>query len=285
MLKVGDLPRECLLEILGFLTKKDLSLINCVNHFFHELSSNDVLWEKFLPKYFCSFLTEEDSKKPVKSQVKLYTSQQSLLRNQKYDFGKHRHCEYDSKMERINIKIVVVGDYGVGKTSLIFRFCQGKLPHEDPTYYDNSFEESRMIGSHAIYCSTVDTSGREDYTRILCYHKTSLFFLCFSLVNVKSFMNMKTFWLPELKRYCPDTPICIVGCKSDLLKQFNNETTKENIVSEERIVEFVKEEVLFGYVITSALTGQGIESLFSETFSSLVKNFEETTKVLSPNKI
>nr|XP_014352242.1 PREDICTED: rho-related BTB domain-containing protein 2-like [Latimeria chalumnae] len=40
--------------------------------------------------------------------------------------------------------------------------------------------------------------------------------LCFSLANPNSLRHVKTMWYPEIKHFCPRTPIILVGCQLDL---------------------------------------------------------------------
>src|SRR5690349_3329918 len=63
-----------------------------------------------------------------------------------------------------------------------------------------------------------DTAGQEDFDRIrpLSYAGTDVFLVCFSLVSRTSMHNVPHKWIPELRQYCPDTPIVIVGTKVPL---------------------------------------------------------------------
>jgi GTPase SAR1 family protein len=63
-----------------------------------------------------------------------------------------------------------------------------------------------------------DTAGREDYDslRSLSYPDSHALVICFSIGDPSSYRSILERWLPEATRFCPETPIFVVGCKQDL---------------------------------------------------------------------
>ena len=60
-----------------------------------------------------------------------------------------------------------------------------------------------------------------------------MFIICYSVVNPVSFDNVRAKWSPEIKHNNPDTPIILVGTKSDLLNDkytLNKLLVKENFI-------------------------------------------------------
>ena len=86
-----------------------------------------------------------------------------------------------------------------------------------PTVFDN-YSANIMIDNEAVNIGLWDTAGQEDYDRLrpLSYPQTDVFLVCFSVVNPSSYENVKSKWYNEIKYYCPDTPIILVGTKADL---------------------------------------------------------------------
>jgi len=129
------------------------------------------------------------------------------------------------------IKFVVVGDHGVGKSSILDTFTRNIF---DPQYrfvvFDN-YGVSLKVDGKKKSIGMWDTNGQEDYDRLrpLSYPQTDAFFMCFSVVDRESFDHISTKWLPELKRYCPTVPIVLVGTKTDLRDPANEDhiTTKQ----------------------------------------------------------
>eukprot|EP00058_Branchiostoma_floridae_P005060 XP_002590548.1 hypothetical protein BRAFLDRAFT_124528 [Branchiostoma floridae] len=87
-----------------------------------------------------------------------------------------------------------------------------------------------MTSHRANYCTNIvvdgkpynmafwDTAGQEDYDRLrpLSYPQTDIFLMCFDIGNRDSFENISEKWFPEVRHFCPDTPIILVGTKNDL---------------------------------------------------------------------
>lgn len=49
--------------------------------------------------------------------------------------------------------------------------------------------------------------------RPLSYPMTDVFLLCYSIENRCSFDNIESKWILELRHFCPDIPVMLVGCK------------------------------------------------------------------------
>merc|ERR1712205_14111 len=92
-----------------------------------------------------------------------------------------------------NIKCVVVGDGAVGKTCLLISYTTNKFPLEYvPTAFDN-YAVTVMIGGEPYTLGLFDTAGQEDYDRLrpLSYPQTDVFIVCFCIVSMKSFKNVR----------------------------------------------------------------------------------------------
>ena len=109
-----------------------------------------------------------------------------------------------------------------------------------------------------------DTAGEEGYSRIrtLSYPKTDVLVVLFSVVDKPSFINVKARWFVEARKYCPQTPILLVGTKSDLRGKQGNGWE----VSRQQVDELVSELNLAGYVECSAKDGTGLREVIDEAF-------------------
>ena len=63
-----------------------------------------------------------------------------------------------------------------------------------------------------------DTAGQEDYDRLrpLSYPDTHVILMCFSIDSPDSLENIPEKWTPEVRHFCPNVPIILVGNKKDL---------------------------------------------------------------------
>ena len=60
-----------------------------------------------------------------------------------------------------------------------------------------------------------DTAGQEDYDRLrpLSSPDTDVILMCFSIDSPDSLENIPEKWTPEVKHFCPNVPIILVGNK------------------------------------------------------------------------
>ena len=166
------------------------------------------------------------------------------------------------RVPRVSLKLVVVGDGAVGKTSLLVRLDTQQFPDQYvPTMCDEfSFKTTLNDGTKdvVIQLQCIDTCGQEDYDRLrpLNYPQTNIFIICCDLARSYSVENVKNKWIPELKHLGPKVPILIVGTKADLRRR-----EKQNDTAFLELAADVGEWAALGCVECSALTGEGMEEV------------------------
>ncbi|XP_006860925.1 PREDICTED: rho-related GTP-binding protein RhoD [Chrysochloris asiatica] len=117
-------------------------------------------------------------------------------------------------------KVVLVGDGGCGKTSLLMVFAEGAFPENyTPTVFER-YAINLQIKGKPVRLQIWDTAGQDDYDRLrpLFYPEASVLLLCFDVTSPHSFNNVFDRWYPEVSHFCKKTPILVVGCKTDLRK-------------------------------------------------------------------
>ena len=184
------------------------------------------------------------------------------------------------------IKLVVVGDGGVGKTSLFITYTRGAFSSEYVPKVFDGYAASVKFAEETYTLQLFDTPGQEDYTdrliRSLSYPNTSVFLVCFSIAHPCSFENVQEKWVPEIKHHCPNIPFLLVGTQADL--RHDRATldklakNKEKAVSKEAGEMLSKSLKAAKYVECSALTGEGIKNVFDEAFMHDLECRKENVK-------
>ena len=182
-----------------------------------------------------------------------------------------------SSLMRNAVKCMVIGDNGVGKTSLLMTYCLGEFPSEYvPLYFDNysmqvKIDELPYILNVFVKDFDTDYYGCEDAARRLrpiTYRNADIFLVCFSVAEPASFRRVKEYWFPEIKHHCPNTPFILLGTKVDLRgdRATLDMLTKkqEEVVSKEEGEKMAEILKAAKYLECSALTRVGLKHVFDE---------------------
>jgi len=199
--------------------------------------------------------------------------------------------EYDLPHEE-TVKCVLVGDTAVGKTRLICARVYSKqvslaelLTMHVPTVWAvDTYRTHKEVLERSwttvdgvnVSLRLWDTFGDHDKYRKYAYLKSDVVLICFSIGNQKSLRNCRQIWYPEIRRFCPDTPVVLVGCKNDLRYMCMDETyinyckdrspfiraTRESDLVLPEHGRAVASDLGVDYFETSVLTYYGVDQLF-----------------------
>ncbi|CAH8440323.1 unnamed protein product [Schistosoma guineensis] len=186
-------------------------------------------------------------------------------------------------MAAIRKKLVIVGDGACGKTCLLIVFSKDQFPEVYvPTVFENYVADIEVDGKQ-VELALWDTAGQEDYDRLrpLSYPDTDVILMCFSIDSTDSLDNITEKWYPEVKHFCPNVPIILVGNKQDLR---NDERAHHELAKVRQ--ELVKSEEgrlvcdrinAYGYLECSAKTKEGVRKVF-ETATRAALNTKRKRK-------
>ncbi|KAL8617646.1 hypothetical protein ACOMHN_047892 [Nucella lapillus] len=174
----------------------------------------------------------------------------------------------DKWSEGEKVKVVVVGDAQVGKTSLLVSFTLNRFPTEHvPTVFANFAKEMTVCGD-LVNLWLCDTAGQEEYDRlrVLSYTDTHVFLLCFSVTDPHSLHSVSEKWLPEVHFHCPSAQCLLVATKVDLRdnEEEISRLTKDGLkpVSTEQGEKLAFDLGLDTYLECSALTQTGLTEVY-----------------------
>ena len=158
-----------------------------------------------------------------------------------------------------SIKVVLIGESGVGKTSIISQFTKGVFNTDLMTTNGatfctkkKEFKEYKKTLSFEIW----DTAGQERYRSLakMFFKDAAVALIVYDITSKKSFDEIKNYWMNLVRENGPKQIIMyIVGNKSDLNEQVNEEEVRKYAESEQISV-----------WLTSAKTATGIDELFEE---------------------
>jgi len=161
-----------------------------------------------------------------------------------------------------SVKLVVVGDSGVGKTCMLISYTTNAFPSEYiPTIFED-YNANVMVDGRPIQLNLNDTNGSEEYDRLrpLQYPDTQIFLICFAVNNRRSFQNITDKWAPELIHHRPGVPMILCGLKSDLRDDLSLDAT--TFVNQDEANSLKTEIGASKYIEVSALTQDNLKQLF-----------------------
>merc|ERR1711868_215421 len=103
------------------------------------------------------------------------------------------------------LNCVILGDAGVGKTSLIVSYSSNGYPEKYvPTVHDY-YTVRLTVEDRPMVLQLVDTAGQNQFEMIRRL----------SYPDPESFRRIRDKWAPELREYCPKVPVVLVGTQVD----------------------------------------------------------------------
>ena len=187
-------------------------------------------------------------------------------------------------MAAIRKKLVIVGDGACGKASLLSVFSKDEFPEEYvPTVYEVN-EAVIEVDGKIVELELCHTGCQEDYSRLRQrnYPGTDVILMCFSIDSPVSRDNITEQWYSEVKQFCPEVPIILVGNKKDLRNAENTkrmlETIKRGPVEYEeggRLREKIK---AYAYLECSAKAKEGVREVFETAARATLDNKKNRSK-------
>merc|ERR1712070_744160 len=121
----------------------------------------------------------------------------------------------------VNLKIVMLGEGRVGKTSLVLKYCKNEFSDKQKTTIQASYLTTRInVGSTQCNLAIWDTAGQERFHALgpIYYRDADGALLVYDITDYESFAKVQK-WVRELRSIVgSDIAITIAGNKFDLEK-------------------------------------------------------------------
>jgi len=177
-------------------------------------------------------------------------------------------CDY-------RFKYVIIGDSGVGKSSIINKFMKD-VDKPCVTMGVDFRNKIIEIDNHRIKLFIWDTAGQEIYKSVIShYYKTAMaIILVFDLNNPESFCNCEK-WMEEIKKHISDENVLIylVGNKCDM----------DMLVSIKNVNDFCLEHKI-KFITSSVINGMNIDNIFYKITGDILdlkkKNLIKFNKII-----
>jgi len=165
------------------------------------------------------------------------------------------------------MKVITLGESGVGKTSIIRRYVQSIFDENimSTLGINYNLKEIKLKGGKTLQLKLIDTAGQEKFKAIAksYFKNTDAVLFVFAFNSQESFDNIKD-WIEmfdENRNGKTGIPKYLVGNKSD----------QEKEVDDDQINKFKEEYKDFKYYETSAKNNDGIDKMFQDLGEELYK--------------
>lgn len=181
------------------------------------------------------------------------------------------------------LKILTIGDSGVGKTSIVLRYT---VFYKQDNHFSHNFLstigvecKSKIIlaGEKRVRVQLWDTAGQERFRTITSnfYRGAHGVMIVFDVTDRNSF-EMVSGWINEISNNCSEQTFnVIVANKSDM--------KNHRVVSEQEGRKLAEEYQLY-YFETSAKTGEGVNDMLDFVTAKILANIEITPTYLDKSK-
>lgn len=171
-------------------------------------------------------------------------------------------------------KIILIGDSGVGKSSLLQRYTDDVFTNVYSSTIGVDFRMKTIkFNGKIIKLQIWDTAGQERFRAIIgsYYRGADGIIICYDTTNYNSFNNVKL-WLNEIEKYYNNNDITkvIFGTKNDIK---NN-----HIVNDESLNSLANATNIKIYQ-TSAKNNNGVDFAFNHLISDLIEKHDLASKI------
>jgi len=184
----------------------------------------------------------------------------------------HGSGKYDYLM-----KLIMIGDSGVGKSCLLIRFSEDTFTHSFISTVGIDFKIRTMqVGDKTIKLQIYDTAGQDRFRTITAayYRGSHGILLVYDVTDERSFINIRS-WVTGMPQHTQSAVKMIIGNKCDL--------DEKRVISFERGQQLAK-EFDFQFIETSAKANTNVELAFYKIVEEIKTKMEQDKFALEKNE-
>ncbi|KAH9622223.1 hypothetical protein KSS87_010508 [Heliosperma pusillum] len=200
------------------------------------------------------------------------------LNNQNHNHGVQSSSNYDA-----SFKILLIGDSGVGKSSLLLTFVSTSFDHLPPTIGVDFKIKLLTVNDKKLKLTIWDTAGQEKFRTLTSsyYRGAQGIVLVYDVTRRETFTNLSDFWAKEVELYSTnqDCVKMLVGNKVD--KDSERAVTKEEGIA-------LAQQLGSLFIECSAKTRENVEQCFEELAMKVMEVpslLEEGSNIVKRNSI
>jgi Ras-related protein Rab-1A len=170
------------------------------------------------------------------------------------------------------IKILLIGDSGVGKSSMAQRFVDDAISSNPFSTIGVDFVVRKQIltNNKIAKLQIWDTAGQERFRSIISsyYRGAHGIIMVYDATNLKSLENCFDIWMRDIKKYTvteKDPIIVLFGNKADL------NCKNDNDIIQDKAEEFCKHHSIL-HLRGSAMIGMGVDNIFLSVVELVISN-------------
>ena len=170
-------------------------------------------------------------------------------------------------MKYFNAKTLLLGDGAVGKTSLIKQYVKNEFEADyKPTIGVDIFSKSVKFENVQINMSVWDIAGQEKFKlfRKSFFSGAHAALVIFDYTRLETFNSLESEWITNLLEISGNVPYIIIGNKTDLEKQVDQE--KINALTNKYGVKFIE---------TSALNNTNVDEAFQNIAEGMLNHYKD----------
>ncbi len=167
------------------------------------------------------------------------------------------------------IKITLLGEKNVGKTSLVYRYIENKFRESyKATLGVNLLKKDMEVDGNGVSAQIWDLGGQESFKslRKLYLEGANGALVMFDLTDRQTFDKLND-WIESFKETRGEQPILLIGNKSDLEGQRKITDMEASNYAKENNTDLL---------LTSAKTGQNVEEAFIKLTKRILDKISKT---------